>query len=367
MHTRSQFEQALDRYLTTGDSSAITLFFSYGDSLSGLLVEALLDRISLLHRSCNYRPEDSFYLACINISYGVAQLFKLMGETGIRALKQMIVRESPLYRNVASFLITADERPGEQLIAAIQSLGDLPDMWEDEPAPTLLSKPFQILFEKKPYSSLQEQNGMSVSDVLNTLDLLAIRFILEHLSEHHSGNLTESFLSDRATNTGRVLGNIPGWHPHPTNILPDTDTRLFDAPIESGIMAANIRVSKVIYKNYQVSNGSMLATASHLTTFDSQSKMVFGFPYRWISSVSTDGEYTEIKFRDHSSFKITTAYPKPGIIGALATITAPPKEKLFHYAIEQDRAETADNFTSLWRAFFNQVLDENRKYWQIND
>jgi len=360
MVSRRQFDESLDQFLVSGDQSCITPYLHAGESLVPLLVELLVDRISFFYNSCGGNLGDIHYLACVNITHGISRIIKLIGEQGVRTLKQMIAREGRLYRNVAAFLVSAEEQPDELSVAIIHSLGDLPDTWLNEPAKALLALPIELFFEQNPYASTQEKFGIDLTQVLMYIFGEAVDYICQHLNEHRSGNLSEPFLSDQAINKCRILSNIPGWSISPTNIVSNNEVRLFDAPIKNGLMAPNIRIKRIRYKRYNVKDGGLLATASHLIVFDSRSKTTFGFPYREISTVSSAGEETYVSFRDNSNLIIETSFPKPGIIGTLAILGAPPEEKLFHYSIEQDRANTADNFLGLWGNFFNEILDENR-------
>jgi hypothetical protein len=360
MASRKQLEQSLEQYLQTGDQRIILPWLSYGVILVPILIEYLIDRFALINSSNFGHLDSNDYKNCFTLSNRIWVILKKFGEDGLLTIRQTLIKESRLYRNVILYIISTDDKPDKDTVSILHSLIYLPKIWTDEPMKVLMAKIFHVALEDNPFDSFQKQYGYHLSDILNEIDRSSIDYIFEHLSEHMPGNLTEHFLSDQTIKNCRIMADIDSWQVRSNNLVNENDISLFHAPIDHGFLAPSIRLKKVIYKDFSIKEGLLLATASHIIVYESRKNYAFGFPYREIMTVNINGEMTSIQFGDKSMLNLFYTYPRPGIIGAIAILGAPPEEKHFHYAIEQDRKNIADNFMGLWKYFFNEILDVNR-------
>ncbi len=363
MKSRLQFEMLTREYLVSGNISLANEIVRSSSKSAAFLLEAFVEFVVGLS-FLNSKPSFQQYVSIITVKNRILEVIRRKGKASSERLILYALRESPLYRNAIAFILSVEEKPSREIISSIYSLDDLPSTWEDEPAHALLLRSRALFGEEAAIRYFQKkcaELNIDMDTLYVGLDYEAIQFINEHSCQFSPGDLTADFLSPESITQWRSLSQINCWEVSPTNIIPDDEPRLFDAPIINGLGAPSIRITRVEHGNTVIKWGYLLGTGSHLIVYNLKSKTAYGFPFRSISNVYHSQGNFALKLESGGAVQIHTKFPNRSLLGSLAILGAPPSQKYFHYAIEQDRANTAESFTTIFSGFFDEIVEENRR------
>lgn len=172
-------------------------------------------------------------------------------------------------------------------------------------------------------------------------------------------NINQSFFPKDEITLWRSFSGLDGWAIKEVHGFPN-ESRLFDAPIDSGNIAPSIRLTRVIFNSYDVSHGWLRATDRRLIVTNENTRDIFDILYDEIVGAYLQQEIVKLVLSDKSNILIYTKFPTVSLLNAVVMMGQSPVDATITAAAENQKQAIGNNFISSFTEFFNNIVDKNR-------
>jgi hypothetical protein len=140
--------------------------------------------------------------------------------------------------------------------------------------------------------------------------------------------------------------------------IPEDEALIFDPDIDSRWVAPEISVRRVEHRGTSLTEGFFFATESRLIFGYTKKSVAFQISYKDIKAVYNQRSTFTIVATDNSQTLIYLKVPGPSPLAIFAVLSGGGAGVV---AIERGKVERANKFLGLFRAFFDEIVDENQR------